>query len=104
MLFRGGPPSKDLVHTGLCLESVLQARFAMSVDILDHHFVPSHEILPKKDAKTLLESLSIEKENLPRIFANDPVVKKIGAKPGDVIRIVRKSLTAGETIYYRGVV
>ena len=35
------------------------------------------------------------------ILGSDPVIKKIEAKPGDVLRITRKSQTAGETVYYR---
>ncbi len=32
---------------------------------------------------------------------SDPVVKIIKAKPGQVLRITRKSPTAGESVYYR---
>ena len=73
----------------------------MVVDILKHEFVPSHEILPKKDAKDLLDSLGVEKESLPKIFFADPVAKKLEAKPGDLLKITRKSETAGQTVYYR---
>lgn len=76
----------------------------MTVEILNHKFVPPHEILPKKETKELLEKLDIKKENLPKIFLTDPVVKKIEASKGDVIKITRPSPTAGETIYYRVVV
>jgi len=40
---------------------------------------------------------------LPVILATDPVVKTIGAKPGDIIRITRKG-KLGQTFYYRRVV
>jgi len=76
----------------------------MDVDILLHRFVPSHEILHKNEAKELLEQLGVGKEKLPKILASDPVVKKVGAKQGDILKIMRKSPTAGQTIYYRVVV
>jgi DNA-directed RNA polymerase subunit H len=41
---------------------------------------------------------------MPQVKANDPAVKAIGAKPGDVLKIIRKSQTAGEHIAYRYVV
>ncbi len=72
--------------------------------ILNHELVPKHEILSEEEAKKLLEELNITKKQLPRIYASDPVAKILGAKPGDIIRITRKSPTAGESIYYRVVV
>lgn len=36
--------------------------------------------------------------------ANDPLAKLLNAKIGDVIKIIRKSETAGEADYYRVVV
>jgi len=75
----------------------------MAVDILKHEFVPLHEILPKKEAKDLLESLGVTREQLPKIYVSDPVIKRMEAKEGDIIKITRKSRTAGEAVYYRAV-
>jgi DNA-directed RNA polymerase subunit H len=40
-------------------------------------------------------------KNLPKIRSNDPVVKAIDAKPGDILRITRESQTAGVFVTYR---
>lgn len=74
------------------------------INILEHELVPRHEVVPPQEALELLRKLGIEPWQLPWMSANDPVVKAIGAKPGDIIRIIRKSPTAGEFIAYRYVV
>jgi len=74
------------------------------INILEHELVPRHEVVPPQEALELLRKLGIEPWQLPWISADDPVVKAIGAKPGDIIRIIRKSPTAGEFVAYRYVV
>jgi DNA-directed RNA polymerase subunit H len=71
------------------------------VDILKHELVPKHEILSAEEKKDLLEKINATERQLPKILDSDPVINKIEAKPGDVIKITRKSQTAGETVYYR---
>jgi len=73
-------------------------------DIFEHDLVPKHEILKEKERKKLLEQFKVQPYQLPQIKASDPAVKVIGAKPGDILRIIRKSPTAGEHIAYRYVV
>ena len=41
---------------------------------------------------------------LPKIKKDDLAIAHLGAKQGDVIKIIRKSSTAGEVFFYRGVV
>ena len=70
----------------------------------DHVYVPNHEIMPIKEAEEVLEKFNCKLTELPFIFANDPAIVGLGVKPGDVIKITRKSSTAGESLYYRYVV
>ena len=70
----------------------------------DHVYVPKHEIMTKKEAEEVLEQFNCKPTELPLIFVTDPAVVGLGIKPGDMIRITRKSHTAGESLYYRYVV
>ena len=70
----------------------------------DHVLVPKHEIMIKKDAEEVLKTYNCRTTDLPLIFANDPAIIGLGVKPGDMIKITRKSATAGESFYYRYVV
>ena len=73
----------------------------MKKDILKHKLVPDHTILSNTEIKKVLKELDIHKEQLPKIKADDPVVKAIEAKPGDILKITRKSHTAGKFVTYR---
>ncbi|MGA2626553.1 MAG: DNA-directed RNA polymerase subunit H [Candidatus Bathyarchaeia archaeon] len=75
-----------------------------SYDIFAHQFVPNHELLSKKDAEELMHEFHIRPHQLPYIKSNDPAAETLGAKMGDILRITRKSATAGEVIVYRYVV
>jgi DNA-directed RNA polymerase subunit H len=70
----------------------------------DHVYVPKHEIMTKKDADEVLKKFNCMPTELPLIFVSDPAILGLGIKPGDMIKITRKSPTAGESIYYRYVV
>ncbi|MEM4733046.1 MAG: DNA-directed RNA polymerase subunit H [Candidatus Bathyarchaeia archaeon] len=73
-------------------------------DIFEHELVPMHEILSEKEREQLLAQYKVQPYQMPQIKATDPAVKVIGAKPGDILKITRKSKTAGEYISYRYVV
>jgi len=74
------------------------------IDISKNELVPKHSVLSEKEKEELLKKYGITLKELPRILSSDPMVKKLGAKPGDVIKIERKSPTAGKSIYYRVVI
>jgi len=72
------------------------------LDVLKHDLVPKHVILTKEETNELLDKYKIKVIDLPQILTNDPVIFSIGAKEGDVIKILRKShTTLGEIEYYR---
>lgn len=73
-------------------------------DIFEHKLVPKHEILTPEEREKVLAQYRVKPYQLPQIKASDPAVKAIGAKPGDILRIIRKSPTAGEHTAYRYVV
>ena len=70
----------------------------------NHILVPKHEIITLEEAKQVLEKYHCKAVELPLIFGNDPAIVGLGVKPGDMIKITRKSATAGESFYYRYVI
>jgi DNA-directed RNA polymerase subunit H len=56
------------------------------------------------EISSLLSTYHLTREQLPKIYHDDPSVKAIKAKPADVIRIVRESPTAGRAESYRLVI
>ena len=70
----------------------------------DHVYVPKHEIIPVPEALEVLKKYNCKPTELPLIFVTDPAILGLGVKPGDMIKITRKSPTAGTSLYYRYVV
>jgi len=71
-----------------------------------HKSVPQHIRITKTEYEVylqdFLDSLHIESlENLPKIFDTDPVAMFIGLRPGEMCKIIRPSMSAGEHIVYR---
>jgi len=79
-------------------------RIFPSFNIFDHALVPKHEILTSEEREKLLAEYRVPPYLLPRIKVSDPAVKAIGARPGDILRIIRESPTAGKYTAYRYVV
>ncbi|MDI6826039.1 MAG: DNA-directed RNA polymerase subunit H [Candidatus Aenigmarchaeota archaeon] len=74
-------------------------------NILNHELVPKHILLTSKEKEEVIRRYGIRKlSQFPKILKSDPVIKKLNAKPGDLIKIIRKSDTAKESIYYRVVI
>ncbi len=68
--------------------------------------VPEHQIVGKDEEERVLKELKIGKDLLPRINRFDPAIKALEEINGPIdddtlIRITRKSPTAGISVYYR---
>jgi len=71
------------------------------LDIFQSNLVPKHQILNGDEKAELLKNLNVSTKQLPRIKDDDPVVKILQAKKGDVIKITRNSHVAEEYSHYR---
>ena len=69
----------------------------------EHELVPIHELLNEEEAQKLLSELKVKLQNLPKILDTDPQSKKLGAKPGQIIKISRND-RGNKYTYYRLVV
>lgn len=73
-------------------------------DPFESELVPKHEILTAEERAEMMQKFNISLKHLPRMREEDPIVKRVGAKRGDVLRITRKSPVAGDYFYFRVVV
>jgi len=72
--------------------------------IKSHILMPKHIKLSEKEKKELFEKYNISLKELPKIKKDDSAIAPLNAGVGDVIKIIRSSPTAGEAIFYRGVI
>jgi len=72
--------------------------------ISKHFLIPKHELLTKEESDQVIARFNATPGQFPYILSTDPVAKEIGAKPGNFVRVIRKSETAGTAVYYRYVV
>ncbi len=73
-------------------------------DVKTHILVPEHLLLSEKEKSALYEKYGISFKELPKILANDQAIKHMKLKSGEVLKIIKKSPTAGVAEYYRGVI
>lgn len=81
----------------------------VDVNVMLHDLVPEHALLSEKEAQELLEELKITPDQLPKIRKDDPVIKILEmvhgpVLEGHIVKITRKSDSAGVSVVYRTVV
>jgi len=71
-------------------------------NVLEHTLVPPHRICSKKEKEEIEKQYNIMNEKqFPEISRFDPVAIAIGARPGELVEIIRSSPTALTSKYYR---
>ena len=76
----------------------------LAFNITKHSLVPRHELLSEEEKQQVLEMHQATAEQFPRLYISDPVSKYYGYQLGQLIRIHRKSESAGNYSHYRLVV
>lgn len=76
----------------------------IDITITNHIYQPKHEIVEHKEAEEILTKYNARPSQLPYILIEDKGLDGLDVRPGDIIKITRKSPTAGESVYYRYVV
>ena len=74
------------------------------INITKHVLVPKHTILTPEEKSNLMKRYRLKSDQLPRIHKSDPIARYLGAVPGQVLKIIRPSETAGRYISYRIVI
>jgi DNA-directed RNA polymerase subunit H len=69
-----------------------------------HYLVPEHVLIRKEKVAELMAELGIKKDALPRIEKSDSAIKSLNPEKGDVVKIIRDSITASQSVYYRRVI
>ncbi|MBI2662196.1 DNA-directed RNA polymerase subunit H [Candidatus Woesearchaeota archaeon] len=73
----------------------------MATDMIHHTLVPKHAKISESEKEKLFEKYTTSAKELPKILKNDPAIAKLSVKEGDIIKVERKSKTAGISFYYR---
>ncbi len=81
----------------------------MPFNVMRHEMVPEHQLLNPEEAAAVLKALRISREQLPKIKRSDPAVRFLEqihghVDEGRIIKITRRSPTAGVFEAYRMVV
>jgi len=74
----------------------------LQFNILNHELVPKANILNTVETAALFKEYNLTNiMNLPEISRFDPQAMAIGLRPGQIVKLERKSPTAMNSLYYR---
>jgi DNA-directed RNA polymerase I, II, and III subunit RPABC1 len=71
------------------------------VNISRHRSVPQHILLSEIERDEVIKAYSAKNSNFPTIKVYDPMARYLGLRVGQMVKILRKSETAGYYTHYR---
>lgn len=92
---------RDIASTH-SLEYFLESE--MLINITEHELVPQHIRLNAEEKEELFSRYKLKDSQLMKLLSTDPIARYYGYKRGEVIKIIRKSETAGRYVTHRLVV
>lgn len=81
------------------LEQFLESE--LLVNVTEHVLVPEHLVLTPSEKAELLARYKLKDHQLPRMQIGDTIARYFGLRKGDVIKIIRPSVTSGMYVTYR---
>lgn len=81
------------------LEQFLESE--LLVNVTEHVLVPEHLVLTPSEKAELLARYKLKDHQLPRMQIGDTIARYFGLKKGEVIKIIRPSVTSGRYVTYR---
>lgn len=79
---------------------VFEEAFLM-LNIIDHIDSPRYELLTEDQEKEVMDTYILKKKEMKKILTTDPIVFYFNLKRGNIIRIIRPSEQAGNSVDYR---
>jgi DNA-directed RNA polymerase subunit H (RpoH/RPB5) len=74
----------------------------LQFNILNHMWQPKVQILTTEETDALKLTYNLKSiQQLPEISRYDPLAMAIALRPGEVVKLIRNSQTALESVYYR---
>ena len=71
-------------------------------NVMDHVHQPRFTVVDEREVAGIVQAYNMRnKVEMPRILTSDPVAMYLALKPGQVVRIERKSPSAGESVFWR---
>lgn len=82
--------------------------YEMMINLVDMNIIPDHHLLTEEEKDIYIKSYHYQTKNnfkgMSKIFISDPVARYYNMNVGDIVRIVRPSVTSGYSVFYRRVV
>ena len=75
--------------------------YELLVNIIEHDYQPYFEVLSEEDQKNYFKSYKTKKTEMPKMLSTDPVARYLGLKGGEIVKIIRQSITSGFVPSYR---